>query len=223
MKIRCDNGLCDRLRVIFSYLKKAQKNNEDLIICWIINEKCNGHFLNLFKPIHRVTFTTNTENCDFFGWQPCSDFDPNLSFIYKDLLLLDNLQEKINEIKSKMEINYASIHIRRTDKVTYNGLEKLTSDSDFFTFIESHKQKIFLATDNYDTQKEYKKKYKEKIICSSEITSTNEFRKTSLQIATIDLFTCINSKYFLGTNISGFSKIIEQYHAHAKKRRELLL
>lgn len=217
MKIRCDNGLCDRLRMIFSYLQKSRQKNEELVVCWIPNKKCNGCFLDLFKPIPKVTFTTNPDNCDLHGWEPCPQFNPEKIFIYKELIPNKELEEKINTLQSELNNHYASIHVRRTDKVVYNGLQSLTSDLDFFKFIDNQTSKVFLATDNSNTQELYKKKYPKKIICSSEIKpSPDEFRETSLTIAAIDLFTCIKSKKFLGTNLSGFSKVIEQFHKEKK-------
>lgn len=212
MKIRCDNGLCDRLRFIFSYIQSTRKTDTELTVCWLNNIKCNGWFVDYFHPIKDVIFTTDINHCDVFDWKPCPGFDPKDLFIYKELLLLPHMEEKINHLAKTMA-NFIAVHVRRTDKVTYNGIHNLTSDQTFFNFIENNPDyNVFLASDNAESQEIFKKRYGKKIFCSSQIVPTESFRKTSLEIAIIDLFLCIKSKKFLGTNLSGFSDMIYQFH-----------
>jgi len=56
-----DGGLSNRLRVLISHMFLAEvlHNNAHLVFIWDINDACPGHFLQIFKPIPRVTFTSS--------------------------------------------------------------------------------------------------------------------------------------------------------------------
>mmetsp|Transcript_9311 Transcript_9311/g.13934 ORF Transcript_9311/g.13934 Transcript_9311/m.13934 type:complete len:348 (+) Transcript_9311:2406-3449(+) len=56
-----DGGLSNRLRVLISHMFLAEvlHNNAHLVFIWDVNDACPGHFLQIFKPIPRVTFTTS--------------------------------------------------------------------------------------------------------------------------------------------------------------------
>jgi hypothetical protein len=216
MKVRCDNGLCDRLRVVFSYLGKTRQDEGRLEVCWIVNDHCNGHFLDLFKPLRNVKFTDDPDNVDFDGWKPCPGFDPVDKFIYQELSLLDDIRSSIDELRSRMG-EYIAVHVRRTDKCyPENRINKnvtLTTEDEFFAFIDRKPDvSVFLATDNRETQDEFKERYgDDRIFCSSDIDANpQELRHTGLDLATVDLFTCIEAKAFLGTRLSGFSDFIDQ-------------
>lgn len=225
MKIRCDNGLCDRLRFIFSYYSKL-KNNEKIIVCWKINKKCNGHFLDLFEPIKNMEFTEDESNVNVYDWKPIV-FNKKEN-IYKKLAPLPEIVETVEIIKRKIG-KYISIHIRRTDKAIRIGesqrFSKLTPDEDFINFLNRNKQyNIFLATDCFYVQNKFKEIFKEKLFWFEKIKKpwnyrledceTNgsdlcpNFRPTSLKSTAIDLFTCIYSNKFMGTNFSGMSDFI---------------
>ena len=57
-------GLCNRLRFIFSFIKKLidEKKLEEteLYIIWRKNDACNGYLKNYIKPIKNVYFATKT-------------------------------------------------------------------------------------------------------------------------------------------------------------------
>lgn len=224
MKIQCNNGLCDRLRFIFCYLYLAKKNKKNLTVCWKINKKCNGHFLDLFHPINNLKFTEDDSNVDFFGWKPCLNISSLNHNIYEDLKLLPEIKNKINNLKKEMK-RYVSIHVRRTDKVLNLNKtnQKLTPDEYFIDFLEKNKKyKIFLATDCFYIQNKFKEIFKERLRWNEKIKEPwnftyddcqskefiPNFRPTSLQSTAIDLFTCINSYKFMGTTASGMSNFI---------------
>ena len=233
MKIHCHTGLVDRIGFIFSYLNKAKKNNEELIVCWRENDHCNGHFLDLFEPIPGLTFTTNADKCDVTGWLHCPGYSAWNVFIWNQLRLRKELKCEVENLRHKLNYKYAAIHVRRTEALRIFGSD-LTPDSDFFQFVEKY-EKVFLATDNSETQRVYKEKYKDKIFCSSQIDKSYKSnasevfdpsfvvtRETSLRIAAIDLFTCIYSNHFMGTNHSGYSKFIEQFRNYRIKNHMLI-
>lgn len=221
MKIKCKNGLCDKLAMIFSYLYKARIEKQLLEVLWEIDQECNGHFLELFKPIKDLEFIENikcTENI-IIDWKPHIEFDPSKKFIYEELKLKENIKIKIENLKSKMN-NYSALHVRKTDKLCKIKAPYFTlmPDDVYFDFINKQPKSynIFLATDCVDTQNKFKLKYGNKIKCSSEMKFSEELRQTTLEIAVIDLFTCIDAKNFFGTQGSGFSRFIEQHRLHKK-------
>ena len=67
--------------------------------------------------------------------------------------------------------------------------------------------KIYIATDNKDTQDIFINKYKDRIIIKK-IVPSNELRQTSLQDAVVDIYICAGANYFLGSNGSSFSDLI---------------
>lgn len=54
--IQPKGGLCNYLRVIFSYYSKCCKENNELVVIWIKTSPCPGYFLDYFTPIDKVTF-----------------------------------------------------------------------------------------------------------------------------------------------------------------------
>ena len=224
MKVQCDNGLCDRLRMIFSYLRKVQLTKSKLTVCWQPNTKCNGHFLDVFEPVDDIVFTEDSFNVDYNGWQPARGFHPEDRhphiFIYQDLTLRKELQVEVNRLREEMG-KYVAVHVRRTDKTWnapgYPGLKKLTQDVEFFQAIDnSGCESIFLATDCMDVQHVFKERYGDRLFWAEEILPTEKLRQTSLEGAGIDLFTCIFANKFVGGKLTGFSRFIEQYR-HYKK------
>lgn len=215
MKVLCINGLCDRLAMVFSYFKKAKKNKEELTVCWPIDKNCNGHFLDIFEPVNGIKFTDNPKNPDFHGWYPLEEFNPKKQFIYDDLRLKKNIDQKITDLRKSMG-NYIAVHVRRTDKLDpliapwFKNIE----NDEFFSFIDNQKKdynKIFLACDCRETQNEFEENYGDKISYYSKITPSDSLRQTSLEIAAIDLFTCIHASNFFGTKLSGYSELIYQF------------
>lgn len=222
MKVKCKNGLCDRLGMIFSYLHKARSIQEQLYVCWPIDQECNGHFLDVFNPIKDMIFTEDDSKLDFQGFKPHQDYNSVIKFIYKDLMPIKGIQNQITKIKHQMG-NYSALHIRRTDKLDpiKSPLFVNTEDWCFFNFIETQKHdKIFLACDCRDTQDIYINRYGDRIVCSSLIEPSNNLRQTSLSLAVTDLFLCIHSNNFFGTNHSGFTKFIKQFR---EKRKQILI
>jgi hypothetical protein len=212
-KIRCDCGLCDRLRVIFSYLHFANSTNQKLEVCWIVNDACNGHFLDIFEPVPNVTFTEDTSEVDYRGSNWHTQFDPERIFLYNQLKIKNNVLVIIKNNLKILGKNYIAVHIRRTDQVIFHDYSDMTSYEDFSKFIEENYniEKVFLATDNAESQNWFLEKYREKIVVTSKIIPSTNLRQTSLEIAAADLFTCVYSKKFMGTDCSGYTNFINWY------------
>jgi hypothetical protein len=210
-------GLCNRLRVIFSYFQYCKEINKKLIVVWKNDDKCNGFFLNYFKPVNGIKFIQyglkkNEQaymgRIDYYGLR---EHPNNYKNIYNDLTLLDNLQKKVETIKNKLN-KYISIHIRRTD--LNNMLVKFnlnfTDDTEFIDFINKNKNyNLYIATDNRKTQDKYYKLFKDKIKIIKFIEESDKHRQTTLEQAIIDIFACIYSNKFKGTIGSSFSNLVK--------------
>lgn len=222
--IQCHSGLNNRLRVLFSYYKYAQLLNKKLIIIWKSNDKCPGYFLDYFKSLKNVQFYENNNNnfkIDYVGYNWNEKFNPYKIYIFQDLQLKPNL-EKIIKNKMKKMKKYIAIHVRRTDHTNnYNEDIKqlLTTDKEFIDFINQNKNyKVYLATDNKDTQDFYINKFKNKIVYNKKIVKTSDLRQTSLKDSIIDMYMCINAEKFKGSYRSSFSGFINQNRKHLNKK-----
>lgn len=104
------------------------------------------------------------------------------------------------------------MHVRRTDHSELAKQKgKYTSDKDFYDFIELFPSNtpIFLATDNFKTQKQFLDKYKGRIYVYKMIYPVESLRQTSLKDSIIDMFICSKIKNFKGSGYSSFSDTIK--------------
>jgi hypothetical protein len=200
--ISCHNGLCNRLRFLFSWLHKAKETNSVLNVEWKKTDGCDCYFLDLFKPIKNVFFFEEIDKIkyNFKHCVPHPDYKPNDKYIYEDLKLNDTI---LDEIKTLYSDKYNSIHIRTTD------LFETYDNNLFCDFIEKSNLKVFISTDSSEIQKKYKNIFNSKIFFYEDIEDLGKLRQTSIRHSVIDLFTCINSVEFLGTNQSSFSDFIK--------------
>jgi hypothetical protein len=208
--VKALGGLCNKLRVTFTYHEKAKSENNKLIIIWTVDQYCPGFFLDYFEPIENITFVRDSIGLkiDISTWEKNEAFD-NLS-IYSKLKVLPHLENKIKNNIELLENNYVAVHIRRTDN---EESIKKSPDSTFIKFIDENKfANLYIATDNPNTQNIFIKKYKDKIKTINLIKSRiNTIRYTNLELAIIDLYTCINASKFLGSYYSSFTDfIVEQ-------------
>lgn len=206
-------GLCNYLRVVFSYWLHCKKNNLSLTVIWIITDECNGYFLDYFEPLEGVTFlkTNPGLTIDYSGYSWHPNYNPYAMNIYNGLKPLPHIQEKI---QANMNIlgDYISVHIRRTDHVWLAQAEyHYTDDDAFIEFIESKQGKnLYISTDNRKTQDEFYARFANRIKVIDFIEPNESLRQTSLEKAIVDIFTCVNSSEFKGSGWSSFSGTINQ-------------
>jgi hypothetical protein len=209
MIIKPLGGLCNRLRVLFSYYKYENR----LIVVWIVDEECPGKFLDYFEKIKNVIFIYKNINykIDYTGSEIHPKHKLEESFIYDNLKLLPFIKNKIDNIISKLGNKYISVHIRRSDH-TYLAKKhnQFTSYMNFVDFININKDYyIYIATDNRITQYIFYQLYKSKIKLIKFINKINQNRrKTSLEDSIIDLYVCVYSNLFCGTKYSSFTDLI---------------
>ena len=209
IEINLNLGLCNRLRVLCSYYQEAKKQNKELRVQWERDKNCPGHFLDYFKPIEGVSFGKVDKKASKGKWHP--DFNPYEGHdIYKDVLIpSDPIQSEVNHLARIMRNDYTAIHVRRTDHIlNRNGKNVFKPDSEFFKFLDKTDNRIYLATDNFNTQKVFYEKYAKRITFIKFIIKEG-FRHTPLDDAVIDLYLCINAKTFDGTPWSSFTGLIK--------------
>ena len=207
------NGLCNRLRVIFSYYTFAQKQNKVLKVIWLKNHLCPGYFDDYFEPINNITFIkekTSDEKIFYTGIFPHQKYTPS----YKHLKLKSEIKEIIDNNIKTLTSPYVAVHIRRTDHaalaIRHNNF---TTDKAFMRFINKTKPApVYVATDNKQTHTLYKNRYKHRIKLPYHdlINGGTGKRKTSLRDSIVDLYICVNAAHFMGSGQSSFSGVIKQ-------------
>jgi hypothetical protein len=209
MVIHPEGGLCNMLRVVFSYLKEARKQKRRLIVIWKQTDECQGWFLDYYQPIPHVTFVKDSDlDITYRGGNIHPNYDEHSECIYNHLQLVPWLQSELDE-KRKQLGDYIAVHIRRTDHVALaKAANKYTSDEDFMKFIEANNKNIYLATDNKDTYTTYKRKYEHRIPFEYHNDTNTSLRATSLKDSILDLYMCVYASEFQGSGYSSFSDLI---------------
>ena len=223
--IKPSAGLCNRLRFMFSFIKRLQDNNKfdntNLTILWEPDNECPYFYLDIMCPIPNVRFVKYSKKVSKIDSSSCGIVNgyKNINYI-SNIKFSPNLSilNKIKKIINILENNYIAIHVRRTDHI---GLAKsnnrYTTDEEFINFLESNKNKrnIFLATDCLKTQQKFKKLYPKK---TKYINFINENikgkRKTSFETAIIDMFVCAFAINFKGSDYSSYSGFINLIRLH---------
>ena len=223
LTINLNYGLCNRLKILLSYLYQLHNNkfgNKKLRIIWNINDDCPDIFNNLFEPFENVDMAYDNKNIYFIDLNLYTCNNINTDYIshnyYKLLKPLPHIQENIDNTKKLLQKSnpaYIACHIRRTDILKLYEILNITtylSDQDYMHFINQYPSnvKVYIATDNYETQQKFINFYGNRLIYKK-IESSSNLRQTSLQDAVVDMYICAGAKYFLGS-ISNFTDMINQ-------------
>lgn len=207
--IQPTGGLCNYLRVLFSYYEYALSINTELNVIWIKTTDCPGYFLDYFEPLPNAYFHKSiikNKKIDYKGCSVKKDFTPK----YDKLKLKPYLEKIILDKLNILNKNYISVHIRRTDHIQLaKKNNSFTSDEEFYEFIDKCNKNIYIATDNKTTYDNFKKKYLQRIKFDYHKVNNNNLRKTSLQDAIIDIFMCVYADDFMGSGWSSFSTLIK--------------
>lgn len=208
-------GLCNYLRVVFSYKQFAMSKGECLTVVWKVSDMCNGFFLDFFEEVPDVTFVKEANDdtkVDYKGLDSHKEYVLG-NIDYSNLVLRPEMRASVDEIVSSLGNNFIAVHIRRTDHTTgFSNDKKLTSDDSFVKFIHENTCKnLYIATDNADTFKKFEKMFQSRmkaLNCVRPEFSATSFRQTSLAQAIVDIFVCVRAKQFKGSYYSSFSNLI---------------
>lgn len=225
------HGLGVRMYLIVSYLAYARDQGKDLVGLWKNNVQCPGNFCDIFEPINGCQILDNK-------WEGLSSRLPKGSksihmlegyypfqhfHLYSLFRPVKPLQDKISTISTKLG-DYISIHVRRTDMEHLSkNQNSFVQYGDFFDFIDSHPTslKIYLASDNKDSQDVFLSKYGDRVYINERLNLKYDpknplKRATLLDGAIIDMFVCSKARHFKGSNksstgtgISSFSGAIQ--------------
>jgi hypothetical protein len=229
IRLYSHSGLCNRLRLIAEYRHLSDTKNKNMEMFWVKSVQCNALFKDLFNPIPNIKFTylkynkkgrqrsLRPENtATKLNLFPHSHKIKNKNhLIFKPV---DDIMEEIESEQKGIGEDYISCHIRRTDIITiqkkYN--KEPPSDEMFIDFIERYPdKKIYLATDERDTQKKFIDIFGDRIYHSCIVGGNGHkrqpYRTTSIKDAVKDIFLCIGAIDFMGTVCSSFSGFIENY------------
>jgi hypothetical protein len=198
-------GLNNKLNALLGYLNKANKENRKLKFIWINEVNCPGKFSDLFEDIPNLEIIDYEIPHDIkTHWAPDDQY---ITDKYFNLLKpKPDIVKKIDEFKNVLGSKYIACHIRRTDIIGASWVTKHTTDEDYINFINQHDTnlKIFIATDNRETQDTYRLIYGDRIVYK-DIIPSNNVRQTSLEDAVVDMYVCAGATYFLGYEGSSFS------------------
>ena len=227
IRIYSHSGLANRLRLIARYKHMSDLTNKKIKMYWVKSKPCLSPFSDLFYPIQNIDLEYIKWNRTERRTRPKNtavslDFFPQDDYTYKRNHLifkpLDIIQRQIDYNLDKIGQDFISCHIRRTDieRVQRKYDIEPHPDSFFEDFINSHPdKKVFLATDSRSTQEKFKNKFRDRMVTHSIVKDDGSkrwpHRTTSIREAVVDLFMCINSSVFLGTNCSSFSGFIRNY------------
>jgi len=197
-------GLCNRLRVVFSYCRLSERESKILEVVWKKNRDCDGLFLDFFEDVPGVVFTENPSGDVYYkGCYPLGNPE------YSNLKLKSDMREKVKVRIEMIGGSYISAHIRRTDHVELAKSKGVFTDDDvFIEFFGKSEDKIFIATDNPETQSKFKGIYKDRLFVFGRIEDSSSHRLTPLEESVLDIYTCVGSSQFIGTKYSSFSDLI---------------
>ena len=249
--VRAKGGLCNKLRVVLSYREAAVVDGGQRLVCvWVINDECPARFAELFEPLDGVTFLDSDDpdleaklialgsphgttmkrdmrthpaiaalgaTSEAERWM--SEREANM---YLQLVPVLAIRRVIAETKGRCDVDYAAVHVRRTDHVALWGVS--TPDAEFFAFLDralpfldtlqpatKPLSAVYVATDNAASQAAFGSRYggaaRIRTLAPIDAHAT-ALRHTSVSDAVVDLFVCAGARVFKGTRGSSFSDVI---------------
>jgi len=235
INIRCFDGFVNQLRLYLASLYISKHNFVNKATQqWIINNHNNINFLDYFEPNNNVKLQDISRNISYNNIINTTTFKQIIKLFTQDKInWRDALNESLNELVVKEytlnvinkfivtnNINNAlGIHLRGTDKISFLGQEYLGITKETLLTISEKYDKVFLATDNKDTQDLFKEYLKDKLIIFCDINEDTQVesitylhRKTkryTTPLHTIaDFLILKNCKVFCGTYKSTFSSLL---------------
>jgi hypothetical protein len=212
MILRPLGGIGNRLRAMMSRLEPG------LVVQWPIDwELAFGKWEDVFEPIDGVTIVNVVRKSNDSFDEPCDleTCDPapgDWGHRYDMLCPVYDVAHRIHDLCRGR--SFDAMHIRRTDHRHVVPAGAGTWDHEFQRFITEARSKIYLATDNAETQDrylEYPNLFVNKRIGTGAALAArgDHTRHTSLADSVVDLFACAEANRFMGTRYSSFTHTIE--------------
>lgn len=242
LHVRCTDGFANQLRLMLAGTFLVQGNYiSSYTQDWVLNNHNNTNFLDFFEPLPGVNISSDFGDLEDERIITSSSFDLMLSrygskgigwpaaintafkFLHAKLVIQEEVDRFviINQISQTL-----GIHARRTCKsalLSQSSKRSLPLEDKFIFPICRQYPKVFLATDNMETQGIYKQELGQKLIVADELTEGQEkhtqdiYTPESVQRFTSDKHTALDflilkrCKVFLGSHESSFSLLIHQW------------
>lgn len=210
MILRVEGGLCNRIAAILGYRAK----HGPLTVVWPLDDiVAHTPFLDVLQPLEGVTFVHDGSH-DAVDYAHPKDVPEDWDMAYRELKPLVPLPTLT------MPRPYDAVHIRRTDfhrmVDKYHGVRVPTTEE--IRSWAHPTRPIWLATDNAQTQHEWRDRWAGRCHIWRQIPSGTEEqdehdrrRHTGLAHAVVDLFMCVGAERFLGSTLhSTFTHTIER-------------
>ena len=194
-----------RVMAAYMHIGEAKFGGAHLVFVWDVNSACPGHFLEIFQPVPSVIFATNAsryvldkhakivfENSmavipwiftmnnipkNKFGQASWGQIERNMYSRYwpsvRVMAIVDAYVRRHNVCQG------AAMHLRLTDMSTHmSRKKKVVNVNSYFDFVESRPagEKVFLLTDNPDSQRLFVDKYGDRILTYQTITPAAQQR-----------------------------------------------
>lgn len=230
--VELEGGLCNKIRTLVGFNYFARLKNKKLYAVWKYGPECPCNFYDLFENMPNTIILLNNKKKpdNIIDYGLLNEFvakkynlKKNNIYInnYKNLKIKKNILDKVKKvINNKNNSNILGLHIRRTDHVVYlNRINKnnLFRDNNYYEkkinlFNKFNpNSSVYLATDNYKTQKYFCQKYNNIIYNYKIPKKSRKLRVTSCEDAIIDILILSKCKEFVGTNMSSFTNLIKTF------------
>lgn len=219
--ISVDNGLCNKLRACFSGLRYARANNLKFNVHWPVHPtECPAHFLDLFKSVNDINFVGEDAKFDLtrankwigeHGYQLNHKYQPVGIEYFAELQPNNSIMKDVHRITSTRK-SYVSVHLRHGPRYVKMAklFEQYTSPEEYIKKIPDNCD-VYLATDTQDIQQLFVDHFGDRLFYNKNITQKStrvRDDKQSVHDAVVDMYVCIKSRDFFGSNMSSFTEII---------------
>lgn len=242
VNVRCPYGFANQLRLALagSFLVYS-KCVESFTMEWIINNHNNVQFLDYFLPLPKLIFnkiSTDVIAEDIYDTisfkrmietyaKGAFSWEMALSASLKFCLPRPEISKMVQDFVTSNDINNTlGLHVRRTCKTsllnseTHRNCSMLTNEE--ILRISELYDKIFLATDNKETQCWFKEQLGDKLLTYVDINEGEEYlkkeydpnevtRHTSGLHTVMDFLILKHCKTFLGSSESSFSLLVQHW------------
>jgi len=234
--IKCPDGFANQLRLsLAANLLVEKKIASEATQEWIVNNHNLVEFLKFFDYLPSLKFEKLTEADDVIKTTSfkkmmetfkCNSSTDLFRQAYSYLKLKEEYKNFFQDFVEKFKIKETiGLHIRTGCKTALLMSDK-TRDKPIpqraiVRFLETNDKKIFLATDNAETQRKFIEIFKDRIILFERISKGEEkfegmydrkkvVRYTSDIHTIADFFILQSCRYFIGSNESSFSLMINK-------------